>query len=37
MTSESQKRYAKYRVLADQIPDLICCSRLADFKCYNMD
>ena len=23
--------------MADQIPNLICCGRLADFKYYNMD
>lgn len=37
LTEESQKQYASYRELADQIPNLICCGRLADFKYYNMD
>ena len=37
LTAESQKQYAKYKALADQIPNLICCGRLADFKYYNMD
>lgn len=37
LTARSQKQYAKYKVLADQIPNLICCGRLADFKYYNMD
>lgn len=37
LTAKSQKQYAKYKDLADQIPNLICCGRLADFKYYNMD
>lgn len=37
LTEESQKQYAQYKELADQIPNLICCGRLADFKYYNMD
>jgi UDP-galactopyranose mutase len=37
LTAESQARYAKYRALAEKIPDLICCGRLADFRYYNMD
>lgn len=37
LTEASQKQYAQYRELADQIPNLICCGRLADFKYYNMD
>ena len=37
LTEESQKQYAQYKALADQIPNLICCGRLADFKYYNMD
>lgn len=37
LTPQSQKQYGKYKVLADQIPNLICCGRLADFKYYNMD
>lgn len=37
LTEESQKQYAKYKRLADRIPNLIYCGRLADFKYYNMD
>lgn len=37
LTAESQNQYAKYKKLADQIPNLVCCGRLADFKYYNMD
>ena len=37
LTAQSQKQYAKYKALADQYPNLICCGRLADFKYYNMD
>lgn len=37
LTTESQKQYEKYKTLADNIPNLICCGRLADFKYYNMD
>lgn len=37
LTEESQKQYAQYKKLADRIPNLICCGRLADFKYYNMD
>ena len=37
LTAESQERYKKYRELADRVPNLICCGRLADFKYYNMD
>lgn len=37
LTDESQKQYAKYAALAHQIPNLIPCGRLADFKYYNMD
>lgn len=37
LTVESQKQYAKYKALADQISNLVCCGRLADFKYYNMD
>lgn len=37
LTEESKKQYAKYRKLAEQIPNLIFCGRLADFKYYNMD
>lgn len=37
LTEESQAQYAKYKALAERIPNLICCGRLADFKYYNMD
>lgn len=37
LTDASQKQYAAYKTMADQIPNLICCGRLADFKYYNMD
>ena len=37
LTEDSQKQYAAYQQRADQIPNLICCGRLADFKYYNMD
>ena len=37
LTADSQALYEKYRALAQRIPNLICCGRLADFKYYNMD
>ena len=37
LTEDSQRQYAQYERLARQIPNLICCGRLADFKYYNMD
>lgn len=37
LTEDSQKQYAQYKEMADAIPNLICCGRLADFKYYNMD
>lgn len=37
LTVESQQQYAQYKALADQIPNLTLCGRLADFKYYNMD
>lgn len=37
LTEESQEQYAKYAALAQRVPNLICCGRLADFKYYNMD
>ena len=37
LTEASQQQYAQYKALADRIPNLICCGRLADFKYYNMD
>lgn len=37
LTAESQEQYGRYKALADEIPNLILCGRLADFKYYNMD
>lgn len=37
LTEASQQQYARYGYLAKQIPNLVCCGRLADFKYYNMD
>lgn len=37
LTGKSQEQYAKYLALADGIPHLVLCGRLADFKYYNMD
>lgn len=37
LTKESMAAYEKYREMADKIPNLYCCGRLADFKYYNMD
>ncbi|MCI7638754.1 MAG: UDP-galactopyranose mutase [Clostridiales bacterium] len=37
LTEASLAQYAKYHAMADQIPNLIYCGRLADFKYYNMD
>lgn len=37
LTEASQAQYTKYKAMADRIPNLICCGRLADFKYYNMD
>ncbi len=37
LTEDSQKMYDKYKELADSIPGLIYCGRLADFKYYNME
>lgn len=37
LTESSQEQYAKYLEMAERIPNLICCGRLADFKYYNMD
>lgn len=36
-TTESQKQYDAYSLMAASIPNLYCCGRLADFKYYNMD
>lgn len=37
LTRGSQEQYAQYEALANRIPFLTCCGRLADFKYYNMD
>jgi len=37
LTQESQRQYAGYRSIADQVTGLVCCGRLADFKYYDMD
>lgn len=37
LTAESQAQYSKYKALADRVPNLVPCGRLADFKYYNMD
>lgn len=37
LTDKSQNQYDKYRELADNVNNLICCGRLGDFKYYNMD
>lgn len=37
LTKESQAQYAQYAAMAQRVPNLICCGRLADFKYYNMD
>lgn len=37
LTEASQRQYGRYRELAEGIPNLIFCGRLADFKYYNMD
>ena len=37
LTEQSKRQYAKYKALADIVPNLTYCGRLADFKYYNMD
>jgi len=37
ITAESREQYEKYRILAESIPALVCCGRLADFQYYDMD
>ncbi|MBO4330936.1 MAG: UDP-galactopyranose mutase [Oscillospiraceae bacterium] len=37
LTDQSADVYARYRALADAVPNLICCGRLAEFRYYNMD
>ncbi|MDR3296400.1 MAG: UDP-galactopyranose mutase, partial [Clostridiales Family XIII bacterium] len=36
-SGENQALYMKYRALADRIPGLYLCGRLAEYKYYNMD
>jgi UDP-galactopyranose mutase len=37
LTEESQEKYAKYKILVEQIENLFVCGRLGSFKYYNMD
>lgn len=37
LTKKSMEQYQAYRILAEKVPKLICCGRLADFKYYYMD
>ncbi|MBE6833211.1 MAG: UDP-galactopyranose mutase [[Clostridium] sporosphaeroides] len=37
LTEESKQQYELYRQMAEKIPNLIPCGRLADFQYYNMD
>ncbi len=37
LTEQSKMLYQRYSDIADNIPNLKCCGRLADFKYYNMD
>lgn len=37
ITEESCKKYNKYKDVIDNVNNLICCGRLADYKYYNMD
>lgn len=37
LTDKSQIQYEKYKKMAEQIPNLASCGRLADYKYYNMD
>ncbi len=37
LTENSKRLYEKYKDMADRIPNLFYCGRLADFKYYNMD
>lgn len=37
LTAESMELHKRYMAELRQIPNLICCGRLADFKYYNMD
>ena len=37
LTAESQRKAAVYKSMAEKIPNLYPCGRLADFKYYNMD
>ena len=37
LTEKSNQQFGLYRSLAERVPNLFCCGRLADFKYYNMD
>lgn len=37
LTRESMERHSRYMRELEQVPNLVCCGRLADFKYYNMD
>lgn len=37
LTEESQQLATRYRALAEKIPGLYLCGRLAEFRYYNMD
>lgn len=37
LTQSSQAAYEQYKAVLDQVDNLYCCGRLADFKYYNMD
>ena len=37
LTEESKQQYMVYRGMAEKIPNLIPCGRLADFQYYDMD
>ncbi len=37
LTDESRALYFEYRHMADEVENLYCCGRLADFKYYDMD
>lgn len=35
--AENEVLYRRYKMMADKVPNLICCGRLADYKYYYMD
>ncbi len=37
VTAESRRQYERYRRLAESVPGLVFCGRLADFQYYDMD